>query len=146
MNDTWKTIRPATAILVCASIMLTLSMGLRQSLGLFMQPMTRDIALTVSEHPSYLPLELNACGVPVIAFDLPAGYWILKDGENSLLARRTISSLADNIERLITDDDLRAKLSAGADRNIEANHASWDAAFAPVYDFLCDPERVGKGS
>ena len=130
-----------------------LDLGIEQ-LGLLDYASTGDlyrtcdvgIALTVSEHPSYLPLELNACGVPVIAFDLPAGYWILKDGENSLLARRTISSLADNIERLITDDDLRAKLSAGADRNIEANHASWDAAFAPVYDFLCDPERVGKGS
>ncbi|MEZ5268634.1 MAG: glycosyltransferase [Microthrixaceae bacterium] len=29
------------------------------------------VALTVSEHPSYLPGELMACGVPVVAFDLP---------------------------------------------------------------------------
>ena len=36
-------LRPASAILIGASMMLTLSMGLRQSLGIFLQPMTRDI-------------------------------------------------------------------------------------------------------
>ena len=38
------------------------------------------LALTVSKHPSYLPLELMACGVPVVAFDNPWGHWILEDG------------------------------------------------------------------
>lgn len=63
MNDTLKAIRPATAILVCASIMLTLSMGLRQSLGLFMQPMTRDIALTVSEFTFAIAIQNLAWGL-----------------------------------------------------------------------------------
>ena len=36
-------------ILIGAGLMLTLSMGIRQSFGLFMQPLTKDIALTVSE-------------------------------------------------------------------------------------------------
>lgn len=63
MNDTFKAIRPATAILVCASIMLTLSMGLRQSLGLFMQPMTRDIALTVSEFTFAIAIQNLAWGL-----------------------------------------------------------------------------------
>ncbi len=62
MNDTWRQIRPATAILICASIMLTLSMGLRQSLGLFMQPMTRDIALTVSEFTFAIAIQNLAWG------------------------------------------------------------------------------------
>ena len=63
MNDTWKQIRPVTAILICASIMLTLSMGLRQSLGLFMQPMTRDIALTVSEFTFAIAIQNLAWGL-----------------------------------------------------------------------------------
>ena len=63
MNDTYRAMRPAAAILICASIMLTLSMGLRQSLGLFMQPMTRDIALTVSEFTFAIAIQNLAWGL-----------------------------------------------------------------------------------
>jgi len=48
MSD-WRALRPALPILVGAAIMLTLSMGIRQTFGLFLQPVTRDIALTVSD-------------------------------------------------------------------------------------------------
>jgi predicted MFS family arabinose efflux permease len=63
MNDTYRAMRPAAAILICASIMLTLSMGLRQSLGLFMQPMTRDVALTVSEFTFAIAIQNLAWGL-----------------------------------------------------------------------------------
>jgi predicted MFS family arabinose efflux permease len=36
-------------IVACAAVMLSLSMGIRQSLGLFVQPLTRDIAITVTD-------------------------------------------------------------------------------------------------
>lgn len=45
----FKALRPTLPILIGASVMLTLSMGLRQSLGLFMQPLTRDIGISVSD-------------------------------------------------------------------------------------------------
>jgi glycosyltransferase involved in cell wall biosynthesis len=98
------------------------------------------VALTVSEHPSYLPLELMACGVPVVAFDNPAGYWVLHDGENSLLARRTVDGLRSAIERIVLDPELGRHLSRGALLTIAENHASWDKAFAGVYEYLADPE------
>ncbi|HEX2891436.1 MFS transporter [Vineibacter terrae] len=44
-----QVLRPALPILIGASVMLTLSMGLRQSLGIFMQPLTRDIQISVSD-------------------------------------------------------------------------------------------------
>jgi hypothetical protein len=37
-----RILRPTLPILIGASIMLTVSMGLRQSLGIFMQPLTQD--------------------------------------------------------------------------------------------------------
>ncbi len=40
---------PALPVLIGAAVMLAMAMGLRQSLGIFMTPMTADIALTVSE-------------------------------------------------------------------------------------------------
>jgi len=44
-----RVLRPTLPILIGASLMLTLSMGLRQSLGIFMQPLTRDIGISVSD-------------------------------------------------------------------------------------------------
>ena len=63
MNDIFKTLRPSAAILICASLMLTLSLGLRQSLGIFMQPMTRDITLTVSEFTFAIAIQNLAWGL-----------------------------------------------------------------------------------
>lgn len=63
MNHTLRAIRPSAAILICASLMLTLSLGLRQSLGLFMQPMTRDIAITVSEFTFAIAIQNLAWGL-----------------------------------------------------------------------------------
>ena len=44
-----QVLRPVLPILIGASVMLTLSMRLRQSLGIFMQPLTRDIGISVSD-------------------------------------------------------------------------------------------------
>jgi len=98
------------------------------------------LVLTVSKHPSYLPLELMACGVPVVAFDNPWGHWILKDGDNSLLARRTVPSLVDAMERLCVNPTLREKLAKNALNDIAAAHGNWDTAFSRIYDYLCDPK------
>jgi predicted MFS family arabinose efflux permease len=45
----WRALRPVMPILIGASVMLTLSMGIRQTFGLFLQPVTHDIALSVSD-------------------------------------------------------------------------------------------------
>src|ERR1700728_3949858 len=44
-----KVLRPTLPILIGASLMLSLSMGLRQSLGIFLQPLTRDVGISVSD-------------------------------------------------------------------------------------------------
>jgi MFS family permease len=47
--DGLKRLRPAMPILLGAATMLSLGMGIRQSFGLVMQPLTRDLAITVSD-------------------------------------------------------------------------------------------------
>lgn len=98
------------------------------------------MALTVSRHPSYLPLELMACGVPVIAFDNPWGHWLLQHNENSWLAERTVDGLVEAIVRMVRDQVLRRKLADNALKRIDMLHSDWDAALSPVFTYLCDPE------
>jgi glycosyltransferase involved in cell wall biosynthesis len=99
------------------------------------------VALTVSAHPSYLPLELMACGVPVVAFDNPAGDWILHHEQNALRTPRTVDGLFDALDRLVTDGELRSKLRAQGLADIAAGHSDWPRALSGIYDYLCDPER-----
>ena len=57
-----KGLRPALPILAGAAVMLTLSMGVRQSFGLIMQPLTRDIAITVADFTLAIALQNLAWG------------------------------------------------------------------------------------
>src|ERR1700738_4214395 len=57
-----QVLRPTLPILIGASIMLTLSMGLRQSLGIFLQPLTQDIHISVSDFTLALAVQNLAWG------------------------------------------------------------------------------------
>jgi MFS family permease len=56
-------LRPNIPILVGAAVMLSLSMGIRQSLGLFLQPVTKDLALNVSDFAFALSLQNLSWGL-----------------------------------------------------------------------------------
>jgi predicted MFS family arabinose efflux permease len=57
-----QVLRPTLPILIGASIMLTLSMGLRQSLGIFMQPLTQDIRISISDFTLAIAVQNLAWG------------------------------------------------------------------------------------
>jgi predicted MFS family arabinose efflux permease len=58
-----RRLRPAAPILIGAAVMLSMSMGIRQSLGLVMPSLTRDIAITVSEFTLALSVQNLVWGV-----------------------------------------------------------------------------------
>jgi predicted MFS family arabinose efflux permease len=58
----FKLLRPALPVLIGASVMLTLSMGLRQSLGIFLQPLTRDVGISVSDFTLAIAVQNLAWG------------------------------------------------------------------------------------
>ncbi|MGH9126121.1 MAG: glycosyltransferase [Acidimicrobiales bacterium] len=103
------------------------------------------IALTVSEHPSYLPLELMASGVAVISFDKQAFSWLLRDGENCLRVAPNVDGLVEAIELLVDDPELRGQLTKQALTDIDRDFSDWDASLARIYDYLCDPEGGARG-
>jgi predicted MFS family arabinose efflux permease len=57
-----KDLRPVLPILIGASVMLSLGMGVRQSFGLVMPSLTRDIALTVSDFALAMSVQNIAWG------------------------------------------------------------------------------------
>jgi glycosyltransferase involved in cell wall biosynthesis len=80
--------------------------------------------------PSYregLPkslLEAASCGRALIATDVPGCRELVIDGENGLLVpARDAKSLADAIERLVNDAELRVELGVGARKSVENSYA-----------------------
>ncbi len=72
-----------------------------------------DIILIPSMGESFgmVFLEAFAAGVPVVAFDLPAGNEIVRDGGNGLLAKpENVNSLVEKIKLLCNDAALRKRI------------------------------------
>ena len=74
-------LRPVWPILVGASIVLSLSMGLRQSLGLFVPPITQDIGIRVSDFTMAVGVQNIAWGV----LQPLAGAWAARLGYRTLM-------------------------------------------------------------
>jgi predicted MFS family arabinose efflux permease len=76
-----RALRPGLPILVGASLMLSLSMGLRQSLGIFMPPLTRDIGISVSDFTLAIAVQNLTWGLlqPI------AGAWAVRLGFRPLM-------------------------------------------------------------
>lgn len=87
-----------------------------------------------SQELSTSPLKLFeylACGLPVVASDLPALREVIRDGENGLLfAEGDPAALASALVRLEASAELRARLAAGAIAG--ADERSWAARAARI--------------
>lgn len=59
----WSALRPVLPLLAGASLMLSLAMGLRQSLGIFMPSLTRDIHLAVADFTLAVAVQNLAWGI-----------------------------------------------------------------------------------
>ena len=75
-----------------------------------------------SEAYGIVQLEAMACGKPVVTFDLPTGVtWLNQDGRTGLVAKQAEpGSLAEALERLLGDRDLRHRLGGFAQRRATA--------------------------
>jgi len=85
-----KALRPTLPILIGTSLMLTLSMGLRQSLGIFMQPLTQDVGISISEFTLAIAVQNLAWGFlqPV------AGAWTVRYGFRAVMVAGAILYIA----------------------------------------------------
>ncbi|MCK0511888.1 glycosyltransferase family 4 protein [Aromatoleum buckelii] len=92
-----------------------------------------DVALVLSfTNLSLLPLEVMACGCPVVSNQGPNVEWLLKDEQNALLCAPTPAAIADALERILVDSTLRDRIVAGG------------LAFARQTDWPREGRRVAK--
>lgn len=91
-----------------------------------------DVALVLSfTNLSLLPLELMACGTPVVSNRAPCTEWLLND-ENARLASPTVEALADALCTVLQDPEESSRLRQGG------------FATAAATDWRIEARRVGE--
>jgi glycosyltransferase involved in cell wall biosynthesis len=82
-----------------------------------------DVALVISlTNLSLLPLELMACGCPVVSSRGPHAEWLLNES-NALLVDPMPEAMADGLLKVLADQDLRRRLSTQG--KLFAQATSW---------------------
>ena len=95
---------------------------------------TCSVALVLSlTNLSLLPLELMACGVPIVSNDGPNNEWLLTS-ENSKLTRATPEGLAGAIVEVLTSEAEAARLAKVG--FVTANKTSWEAEARKMANIL----------
>jgi len=86
------------------------------------------LALMMTPHTSYPPIELMASGSLLITNGSKWKEWLLKHNENCLLSSSTSSSIAETVIMGLTNHDLRERLIHNALTTI-SQLPSWDSQF-----------------
>jgi glycosyltransferase involved in cell wall biosynthesis len=118
--------------------------GVLTNLGLLGYRSTGDLyracdaglVLMMTSHPSYLPMELMACGAAVVTNRNPRTAWLLRDGENALLAETTPSAIAARVVDALADDPARALLTERASAFVRAQRTDWDGEWDRLVEEL----------
>jgi GT2 family glycosyltransferase/glycosyltransferase involved in cell wall biosynthesis len=127
--------------------------GVVENLGLLSYRETAELyrtcdaglAMMFTRHPSYLPFEFMASGCLVVSNVNSATSWLLKDGENCLLALPSATSIAETLVRGLEDHELRRRVTANAWALIRDQYSAWEQQIERVYAFMCDPEGADEG-
>lgn len=93
-----------------------------------------DVALVLSlTNLSLLPLELMACGIPVVSNKNACAEWMLNQ-DNSCLAHPTVDKLADGICKVLDSSVYRERLIANG---LEfASRTNWDIELKKISNYL----------
>lgn len=94
------------------------------------------ISMMMTKHPSYLPLEMMACGTIVIANENEANQWLLKDNVNCLTFLPTRSCLYEKVSFAIENYDSLNHIKENAILTIANHHSSWENSMRAVSQFI----------
>lgn len=103
------------------------------------------VCFMLTPHPSYQPLELMASGAATVSNHNPHTAWLLRDGENCLLAEPLPGAVADQVGRLVEDRELRERIAAAGRTEVAATR--WEEQIERVWEAMTSrPELFTTGS
>lgn len=119
------------------------NISLYQNLGLLPYTKTADLyricdaglVFMLTQHCSYIPLELMGCGAAVVSNWNDSNLWLYRNGENCLLSEPSVPGIVENINRLITDPSLTKRLAANGHSTVTG--LSWEPEMEKVFNFMC---------
>jgi glycosyltransferase involved in cell wall biosynthesis len=82
------------------------------------------IIYMLTKHPSYQPFEYMASGMATVTNNNEDNLWLLKHEENCLVAEPSAAAMAEQIERLVDDENLRQKIVKNGLKTVE-NEWDW---------------------
>lgn len=85
-------------------------------------------------HPSYQPIEFMASGCVTVTNANEATRWLIRDRENALSCRPTVSGVVEALSELVETPHLRASLAAGALET--ARELDWEPQLTRVCQFI----------
>lgn len=94
------------------------------------------LSMMMTKHPSYLPLEMMACGTIVLANQNDANSWLLQDNHNCLTFMPTKSCLVEKISYALQNYKSLAHIRRNGIETIRTNHSSWDDSLQRVATFM----------
>lgn len=86
----------------------------------------------LSKHPSYQPFEFMASGVATVTNNNEDNLWLLKDGENCLIAEPSPAAMAEKIGHLVENSELREHISKNGLDFISGN--AWDKQLDVIWN------------
>lgn len=92
-----------------------------------------------TKHPSYLPFELMACGCPVVSNFNESTKWFLKNNVNCILTESTATRIAENIEKVLKDNELSNRIKNNALEEISMGHTDWNKELMKIKNFMDNP-------
>ena len=94
------------------------------------------VVMMMTRHPSYLPMELMACGALVVTNENRYTRWLLENEKNCLLSETSPGALAEVMERGLRDNDLRARITKHAAGQVLSQYSDWDGQTEKIYQYI----------
>ena len=92
------------------------------------------VVFMFTAHPSYQPFEFMASGCATVTNINEANTWLLRNGDNALVAPPTVSGVAGAISDLINDRKLRERIVEGGLSTVES--MDWEPELKKVVHWI----------